>query len=635
MRVALLSLTLFCLPAFGQAGAIAKKIDEAESALDEWDLVRAKALASEVHSALPDIPPVQALLGRIKFHEGDYQGAVAHLERASEAGQVHPLLPLAKSTLDETRDYVTFESEHFKLRVPPGKDEVLKETALSGLEKAFDEITRAYDFVPKHKINVDVLHDTRGLAAVSLLTRKEIETSGTIALCKYNRLMITSPKALARGYAWLDTLSHEFLHLVISEKSKNTVPIWLHEGLAKYSESLWRGEAGLALGAASENLLAKAVKKNKLITFEQMHPSMAKLPSQEDTALAFAEVFTVIEFLHKKKGGWAATNKLLENLAVGKDMDDALSAAVSMDLAKMQRAWRRYLKKRAFKLVPGAKAKKLKFVKNARSRAGGEDDDEAEAAIAEAKTREGRRYVRLGNLLRQRRRMKAAAVEYEKASAQIGNLSPALHNRLAGIYTDLGDTERAKKLLDKTLAVFPDDPQTNVLMGRVFMRDEKFEDAERHYRRATWENPFNPEIWAAIKVIGDKTSKSEKSDEALRNLKLLSRHAKKTKPEPEGSRGSVSVDSQPWGQLYVDGERVYMSTPVTDLSLPVGERAVRVEDPVSGKVGFARVTVEDGKAARVFVELKAYDAAGLEAAIEKERAFLAPEKKAEKTPGAE
>src|SRR5690606_21850179 len=133
----------------------------------------------------------------------------------------------------------------------------------------------------------------RGLANVSTLTVQEIETSGTIALCKFNRLMVTSPKALARGYSWLDTLAHELIHLVISEKSKNTVPIWLHEGLAKYSESLWRdGVPGLALDPASENLLASAVKKNDLVTFEQMHPSMAKLPSQEKTALAFAEVFT-------------------------------------------------------------------------------------------------------------------------------------------------------------------------------------------------------------------------------------------------------------------------------------------------------------------------------------------------------
>ena len=38
--------------------------------------------------------------------------------------------------------------------------------------------------------------DIVDLARVSTLTIKEIETSGTIALCKWNRLMIVSPRAL-------------------------------------------------------------------------------------------------------------------------------------------------------------------------------------------------------------------------------------------------------------------------------------------------------------------------------------------------------------------------------------------------------------------------------------------------------
>ena len=48
---------------------------------------------------------------------------------------------------------------------------------------------------------------------------------------------------LTTGYDWLDTVSHEYVHLVVSRKSRNTVPIWMHEGLAKYLESRWRGPA--------------------------------------------------------------------------------------------------------------------------------------------------------------------------------------------------------------------------------------------------------------------------------------------------------------------------------------------------------------------------------------------------------
>ena len=88
--------------------------------------------------------------------------------------------------------------------------------------------------------------------------------------------------------------AHEFIHFVISKKSRNKVPIWLHEGIAKYYESSWRTKPE-ALSASSEKLLEEAVRNGGLITFEQMHLN-AKLPSQESEALAFAEVFTMIEF---------------------------------------------------------------------------------------------------------------------------------------------------------------------------------------------------------------------------------------------------------------------------------------------------------------------------------------------------
>ena len=48
--------------------------------------------------------------------------------------------------------------------------------------------------------------------------------------------------------------------------------------------------------------LAQAVLKDKLITFERMHPSIALLPSQEDAALAFAQVSTFVQAFYGTPG---------------------------------------------------------------------------------------------------------------------------------------------------------------------------------------------------------------------------------------------------------------------------------------------------------------------------------------------
>jgi tetratricopeptide (TPR) repeat protein len=610
------------------AEAVADRIAQGNAALNDWQLDEAAAIAAELDRTLPDVPPVQALLGAVKFHEGDFDAAVRLLRRAAETGERPALLPLAESTLEETRGFVRAESAHFVVRVPAGKDELLLPIALESLEQAFARITAAFDYVPRHKIAVDVLHDARGLAHVSSLTEKEIETSGTIALCKYNRLMITSPKALARGYSWLDTLAHEFLHLIVSEKSRNTVPVWLHEGLAKFNETRWRGEPGLALDPASENLLAKGVKNEKLITFEQMHPSMAKLPSQEDTALAFAEVFTVIEYIEKtvpEKNGKRATNVLLERLRDEASMDDALRASTGRDLAGLQRDWRAYLRRRPFKLVPGAEPKRLTFVKDARGAGPNADEAEDEAALDEAgqKGAEGKRYVRLGNLLRERRRLKAAAVEYERAARITGVTSPALHNRLASVLIETGDVARARAWLDKTVAVFPEDPQTRVLLGRLALRAEQWSDARTHFERATWENPFIPEVHVALLTVAEKTTDANLKRRATAALQAIVNHGRRHADDPlflpdDAPAGTLTLRSQPWGRVILDGTDTGRFTPLADVRLRPGRHVVRVEDPLTGHADSTSLDVETGRSLNLSLTLRAVD-------DEARRAMLAAE----------
>ena len=589
---------------------VSGKIKEAREALRNWQLNRAKELAQELHESLPDVPPVQALVGTVKFHEGKYEEAVRLLQRAAEGGMTPPLLGLAQSTLQETRGYVEKKSEHFVMRVPPGKDELLFEKGLWALERAYQHITKAYNYEPNHIIPVDVLESPRGLAQVSSLTEKEIKTSGTIALCKYNRLMITSPKALARGYSWLDTLAHEFIHLIISEKSNNTVPIWLHEGLAKYSESLWYGDPGLALSPASENLLADAVKANDLVTFEQMHPSMAKLPSQEKTALAFAEVFTVIEYMHKQnlngKTAFQLTNHLLKVLGTGASMDAALEAALGQNLNTMQNSWTGYLKKRPFRRVPGAMPKQLVFVKgNGDSLRTEEEEDEK--AMEDAGNVKTRKWVRLGNLLRRRGHKKAAMLEYEKAvNAGHQAKNAALQNRLVGLYLDLEEYEKAGTLMPKTIEVFPHDPQTRILEGRLALRQGRYADALKAYDRAAWENPFHPEIYMANYEIAETEDDEKAMAQATEKVALLT-GKKKSKSTHVHQKpkvfGTLNLNSKPWGMVYINGRETGLTTPLTDYPLEPGPHVIRVVESIRGRSAEKSIEIVQGEDSRLDLEL--------------------------------
>ena len=112
---------------------ISEQINEAHRALTNWQLGEARNKSHrELNAQLPDVPPVQALVGTVKFHEGQYEEAVRLLQRASEGGMAPPLLALAQSTYEETKGYVEKRSAHFVMRVPPGKDELLFEKGVVG-----------------------------------------------------------------------------------------------------------------------------------------------------------------------------------------------------------------------------------------------------------------------------------------------------------------------------------------------------------------------------------------------------------------------------------------------------------------------------------------------------------------------
>jgi hypothetical protein len=88
--------------------------------------------------------------------------------------------------------------------------------------------------------------------------------------------MVTSPRALATGYPWLDTINHEFVHYAVSALTRDRAPVWLQEGLAKFLERRWREPAGGRIPPALETLLAKALRTGKLISFEAPSPTCTR-----------------------------------------------------------------------------------------------------------------------------------------------------------------------------------------------------------------------------------------------------------------------------------------------------------------------------------------------------------------------
>jgi hypothetical protein len=121
---------------------------------------------------------------------------------------------------------------------------ILVDEAFEVMAKAIDTYDDLLGGRPDFPVRLDIYPDGTRFIAASGLPAEAVRTTGVIALSKWNRLLVTSPRALPRGYAWKDTVAHEYIHLVVAYRTNDRTPVWLQEGLAKYFEGAWRGEDG-------------------------------------------------------------------------------------------------------------------------------------------------------------------------------------------------------------------------------------------------------------------------------------------------------------------------------------------------------------------------------------------------------
>lgn len=522
--VALVALA-FASPAAAQL--FEQRLAEAEEALSAWDMPKARALAESLRGERPQDPRSLFLLGRVLLHQGEYDAAAALLREAGAPDGEGGFLNVAVETARITRNFEQRESEHFVFRYPPGKDEILAAWALETLEAARERIGRIVGYLPENeKILVEVVEDADQLSRVSTLSLEAIKTTGTIAVCKFNKLMITSPKALLRGYDWRDTLAHEYVHLVVTRKTRNRAPIWLHEGIAKFLETAWRGEPGLALELPSEALLRDAVRANQLIAFEQMHPSIALLPTARDAALAFAEVFAAIEYLHGLSP--TAIERILSHLGSGMSDRDAVAKVYGKPFAIFEQSWREYLKRRKY---PEATASVVLLEKHfadevAEDGAGTEEKKRFRnltelSEFREIADPEARRAAHLGELLRARGKFAAAAAKYQEAVERAGAQFPNLANKYALALLELQETEKALSVLEATRAHFPNDVFTNLNLARAKMQQGRLREAEPFLLAAVSVNPFNPEVHGRLLAVAKEKGDAELLQRSARALALL------------------------------------------------------------------------------------------------------------------
>jgi hypothetical protein len=261
-----------------------------------------------------------------KIHDGSDLLEIAH-------GCQRVTASLAHSDDDALAIHIAWQDEH---------DAVLASLVFETVSRARDVLSQDLGVDWPRPTRIVVVRDLLSLSAMTGLPYASARTTGTVAVAKWGRVTLLSPRASAHGFEWRDTIAHELTHLAVTRASRDRAPLWLQEGMAKREEVRWRAPGPFDDRPAAEAIVRRGLESGLALPLDKMGPSIAMLPSADAAMVAFAEVTSFVRFYALTQGN-GALPKLLHELKSGKDASGALVAASGVDLRSWDERWRAYV----------------------------------------------------------------------------------------------------------------------------------------------------------------------------------------------------------------------------------------------------------------------------------------------------
>lgn len=508
------ALVLLFLPGVAFAGPAAEGL----SCLHRADLVCAQERVVEAREEEGEAAITLLLEAELAFHEGRFAEAASFIsEAAQRSGELTPKqqkgLPeqrvLYLGTAEVTAGMVETRVDDVIVLHHPGIERILVDDAVDAIQRARMRIAPRLGGDLPYPVRVELYPDTASFITASGLPQEAVATTGVVAISKYNRLIVSSPRALGRGYGWRDTIVHEWIHLVVSYHSKEQAPIWLQEGVAKSTDMLWR-EDGYVLEVNKQGLLAGALDSGRFVTFEEMHPSMAFLPSAEMAALAYAQVSTMMEYLQIRTDRQALA-RVIAQVGKGTDPMDAVAKVAGVGFDRFEADWKGWLG--TLDLV-GYKVASIPTVL-------GDDANDFDYDPVLSRRKDLANRARLGDLMAAQGHWEAALIYYEQAVPEDGPMPPHVAIASARVYLELGNTVVAVGLLEQSVADYPELAANHKALADLYRSEGRDRLALEHYRDSAEINPFDAEVQRALAELYELTGQTDLARKHAAKVRVL------------------------------------------------------------------------------------------------------------------
>jgi peptidase MA superfamily protein len=416
---AALMMALWAAPVGWPKSSIAQ-VDVARRARDLIVRMDLEAAGRLLVAADPDAAPVALERARLALYEMDCDAATAILTRpdVQRIDDGAALADVAHGCGRATAAAVVNRDDGLGLDVQwqDERDAPLAPLLSETVAQARDLLSRDLGVDWPRPTRVVVVRDSLSLSAMTGLPYSSAKTTGTVAVAKWGRVTLLSPRAAPHGYVWRDTVAHELTHLAVTRASGDRAPLWLQEGVAKYEESRWRPSKPFDDWPPADSVAKRGIESGHGYALDKLGPSIAMLPSAEAATVAFAEVTSFVRFYLMQEGD-RALPKLLHAIRDAPDVDAALVSASGADIKAWDARWRAYL---ATRPADG----RLALL----GLGGGPKDDRNRVAAA----REERDRSRLAELLLSRGHAKSASKELDALDARAPGIPPELRERRRG-----------------------------------------------------------------------------------------------------------------------------------------------------------------------------------------------------------
>jgi len=310
----------------------------------EYDAAR-----SVLAKADPNDPAIVVAKARLALYEENCDLAATLLSGSEAANddEASLIVDVARGCARVTAATVSEvdEANGIVLRYQDEADRALGPLIKTTVIAAREALSRDLGVEWKQPTRITVVRDLLSLSAMTGLPYKSAQTTGTVAVAKWGRVAILSPRASMNGFALQDTLAHELTHLAISMTSHDRAPLWLHEGVARRQESRWRAPGPFDDKPSAEAIVLRGMERKLDLQLDKLGPSIAMLPSADAAMVVFAEVASFVRyFVESSPNG--TLGKLLIALRDAKTADEALRRVSGETLAQWDTKWRAQLAKR-------------------------------------------------------------------------------------------------------------------------------------------------------------------------------------------------------------------------------------------------------------------------------------------------